>query len=391
MPADDITKLQTHKDDSSHIEGDRIKNKDSILSLFFFPKHEQSFATNDDAYSEIDRHVESDVDSAVSPRRAQLSIEPAVASLVTDESTYYEGELIEVTYDVSPDDNMAPGFYSWVALFPHDAVKFSQPASAVYTYTHYGTMKAIVKLSTRFLPALNSKYKVVMALDSSDPLRILGMSDAFDILPNSAALTTDESQYYEGELIDVTYTMNEMVDRVEYGFVWVGLFADDVQDYSLPPLSHSDDYWWWAVDNTGTNSFSSRNLPFDSKVKAVMVIRNSNPPRILGVSNSFDVLQNFAMLSTDETQYFEGELIEVTYNMNETVDIREYGFAWVGLYAHNVSDYSLPPVALPYDYWTVAKTGTISFSSRNLPFDSKFKVVMIVAGSTPPPPLGFLV
>jgi hypothetical protein len=75
------------------------------------------------------------------------------------------------------------------------------------------------RLSTRFLPALNSKYKVVMALDSFDPLRILGMSDAFDLLPYSAALATDESRYYEAELIEVTFfTMNAMVNRVQDNF-----------------------------------------------------------------------------------------------------------------------------------------------------------------------------
>jgi hypothetical protein len=77
-----------------------------------------------------------------------------------------------------------------------------------------------------------------------------------------------------------------------------------------------------------------------------MVMADTNPPYILGVSNSFDVLQNSASLTTDEFQYYEGELIDVTFTMNQTVDTLEPRFAWIGLFRQDVQNYSLPSTGL---------------------------------------------
>jgi hypothetical protein len=126
-----------------------------------------------------------------------------------------------------------------------------------------------------------------MVITDSTPPYILGVSNSFDVLPNSATLTTDKSQYYDGEWVDVSFTMNQTVDSLEYKFAWIGLFRQDAQNYSLPPLD-AQFYYPWLANPT---RFSSRNLPVDSKLKAVMVITDSNPLRILGISQNFQVFE----------------------------------------------------------------------------------------------------
>jgi hypothetical protein len=113
--------------------------------------------------------------------------------------------------------------------------------------------------------------------------------------------------------------------------------------------------------------FASRHLPLNAKYKAVMAIADSNPLRVLGVSNTFDVLPNTATLTTDEAQYYEGELIDIIYTMSENVDHMERYYGWVALFAHDVSDYSLPAAALQSTgYWHTGSTGTMEFASRHV-------------------------
>jgi hypothetical protein len=84
------------------------------------------------------------------------------------------------------------------------------------------------------------------ALESTaySPASSRGLQLSQDITPTQASLFTDESQYYEGELIDVTFTMNQTVDNLEYKFAWIGLFRQDVQNYSLTPLKQEFYYPW---------------------------------------------------------------------------------------------------------------------------------------------------
>jgi hypothetical protein len=198
---------------------------------------------------------------------------------------------------------------------------------------------------SRNLP-LDSKLKAVMVMADTDPPYIMGVSNSFEVLRNSPTLTTKKSHYYVGELVDVTFFMNQTIDKLETWFAWIGLFHEDAQDYSLPPLNNELYYLWKG----NPMQFSSRNLPVDSKLKAVMVMADTNPPYVLGVSNSFDILLNSAMLTTDESQYFVGELIDVTLTMNQTLDNPEYKFAWIGLFRHDVQDYSLTPLKQEFYY-----------------------------------------
>ncbi|KAI2491477.1 hypothetical protein MHU86_23092 [Fragilaria crotonensis] len=308
------------------------------------------------------------------------------ATLVTEETKYYEGEMIDVTYTMSQDtDNMEWGF-AWVAFFAHNVTDYSLPPAAFQSTGYWmRDSTATMQFSSRNLPALNAKYKAVMAITDSNPPRILGISSTFDVLRNTATLVTEETKYYEGETIDVTYTMSQDTDNMEWGFAWVALFADNVTDYSLPPAAFQSTGYWMR-DSTATMQFSSRNLPaLNAKYKAVMAITDSNPLSILGVSNTFDILQNVATLATDEMRYFEGETIDVTYTMNQDADNMEWGFAWVALFAHNVTDYSLPPAAIQSSgYWMRDSTATMQFSSRNLPvLNAKYKAVMAITDSNP--------
>ena len=54
------------------------------------------------------------------------------------------------------------------------------------------------------------------------------------IAPTQASLSTDENRYYQGELIDVTFTMNPALDNLEYDAAWIGLFLHDATTYSIP-------------------------------------------------------------------------------------------------------------------------------------------------------------
>jgi hypothetical protein len=226
-------------------------------------------------------------------------------------------------------------------------------------------------LSSTYVQPLPFKYKAVMATAGSHSPLILGESNSFDVLPISAALKTDKTHYYEGEWMNVTYTMSEDSVNMGEGFAWIALFAEDVSDYSAVPFSHCF-AGYRMVGNSESIAFSRSDLPaVKSKYKAVMALSGSNPLRILGVSNSFDVLPNSAALTSDKTQYYEGELINVTYTMNRDSDNMEAGFAWIGLFAYNVTRYSL--YSIPKDayqfagYGMAGNSGTIALSSKNLP------------------------
>jgi hypothetical protein len=304
------------------------------------------------------------------------------AALVTDETQYYEGETIDVTYAMSQDAFNMEYDFAWVALFADNVSDYSLSTPALLLSVAWrGTSTGTMQFSSRNLQ-LDSQYKAVMAITDSSPLRILGVSNSFEIITNSAILTTDETLYYEGETIDVTYTMSQDADNMEYGFAWVGLFADNVSDYSLtPPVSQLS-----VNSRSGSNAtmqFPSRNLPLNSQYRAVMAITDSSPLRILGVSDSFEVIQNFALLTTDETQYYEGETIDVTYVMSQSADNMEYDFAWVALFTEDVSDYSLAPATQSSVFWRSDSTATIQFSSGYLPPNAKYKAVMAITDSSP--------
>ena len=109
------------------------------------------------------------------------------------------------------------------------------------------------------------------------------MSKAFTVLPNSAALVTDDTKYFDGELIGVTYTMNEKAHNLEGGlFARIALLALNISDYSVPPASRWTNLILVQKDIV---TLSSINLPFsNTKYKAVMIIKGSNPLRILGIT-----------------------------------------------------------------------------------------------------------
>ena len=121
---------------------------------------------------------------------------------------------------------------SRIALFAYNVSDYS----TWYNENYVGDDddSGTVLISSKNLPELNSKYKAIISIPHSEPLDILGASEAFDILPISAALTTDKLSYYEGELINLTCTMSRNSDMMEDGIVWIGLFAHNVTDYSSP-------------------------------------------------------------------------------------------------------------------------------------------------------------
>ena len=80
--------------------------------------------------------------------------------------------------------------------------------------------------------------------------------------------------------------------------------------------------------------------------RAVLGMGTSDPPQILGVSESFKIIANYVTVTVDETYYVEGELIHVTFEMNEDVDNLECGFAWVALYDDADSSFLLPPLTI---------------------------------------------
>ncbi|KAI2508645.1 hypothetical protein MHU86_5828 [Fragilaria crotonensis] len=176
--------------------------------------------------------------------------------------------------------------------------------------------------------------------------------------------------------------MRQQVDNLEWRFAWVALFAHDVSDYSLPPAAVQ---FLGYLDKTATISFSSRNL-VNNRYKAVMAITDSDPTHSWR-EQPLMVLQNSANVTTDETQYYEGELIDVTISMRQEVDNLEWRFAWVALFVHDASDYSLPPAAVQFLGY-LDKTATILFSSMDLQFDSTYKAVMAITDSDPPRTLG---
>jgi hypothetical protein len=307
------------------------------------------------------------------------------ATLVTYETQYYEGEWIDITYTMSEGADNFDGDFAWVGLFAHNVSDYSDPKAVWHGSRWWATGNSgTIRFLSRNLPMLDAKYKAVMVIADSNPLRVLGVSNTFDVLQNVATLVTYETQYYEGEWIDITYAMSEGADNFDADFAWVALFAYNVSDYSDPKAVWHGSRWW-ATGNTGTIRFRSRNLPMlNSTYKAVMAIADSNPLRILGVSNTFDVLQNAATLVTDETQYYEGERIDITYTMSEDADNIERDFAWVALFAHDASDFSLPPAALQSTgYWWTSSTGTLQFWSGDLQLNSKYKAVMAITDSSP--------
>ena len=101
-------------------------------------------------------------------------------------------------------------------------------------------------------------------------------------------------QYYEGEMIDITFALSHVAEDLEYGFAWVGLFADNVSDYSLASPAYQTWVYYWSDQSTGTIQLLSRNLLLESKYKAVMAISYSDPLRVLGVSNTFEVFTKFS-------------------------------------------------------------------------------------------------
>jgi hypothetical protein len=96
-----------------------FNNTNSILQSFF-AKHEQSSPKHADANSAITDALESTAYSPASSRGLQLSqdITPTQASLFTDESQYYEGELIDVTFTMNPTVENLEDKFAWIGILP---------------------------------------------------------------------------------------------------------------------------------------------------------------------------------------------------------------------------------------------------------------------------------
>jgi hypothetical protein len=184
--------------------------------------------------------------------------------------------------------NLEAGF-AWVALYADNDDSEYTVSTAVKLYpSRLRENTGTIRVSTLNLPDLNTNYKAVMAIANSDPLRIVGVSEAIDVLPNSAAVVTDKSRYVAGTLIYVSYTMSSTADSLETGFAWVGLFPLNVQNYSAVPLTRSQSS---LSENAGTVAISTMNLPsLNTTYKAVMAITDSKPVRILGISQPFLVV-----------------------------------------------------------------------------------------------------
>ncbi|KAI2492742.1 hypothetical protein MHU86_21817 [Fragilaria crotonensis] len=143
----------------------------------------------------------------------------------------------------------------------------------------------------------------------------------------SAVLTTDKTQYYEGAMIRVTYTMSS--DNMEDDFAWIALFPCNVSDYTASMVPHHD-ATFGASGNSGTMTLSSRNMAaLNSKYKAVMAVFDSNPLRILGVSSCFEVLPNPAGLATDKLHYNDAKSIEGTHVSVNVEVLRVFALAFI--------------------------------------------------------------
>ncbi|KAI2492738.1 hypothetical protein MHU86_21813 [Fragilaria crotonensis] len=281
-------------------------------------------------------------------------------------------------------EKMESGF-AWVALFPHNNSDYSLPPVAIQYVGGYGMTgkTGTITFSSRNLPRLNSKYEAVMAISGSDPLQILAVGDAFNVLQNSASLSTEKAQYYDGELIDVSFTLSLDVVNLETSFAWIALYPQEVQNFSLSQALSEPAYW--SAGSIGTFAFSSKDLPASSsKYKAVMAIRDSDPLRILGVSDAFDLLPNSANLTSSKFQYYDGEMIEVTYTLSQDANTLQNGFAWIALMLDDVHDFSLSQGYSQRTTWSSDYTGTVSLPSRSIPsISSGYRAVMAVVGTSP--------
>lgn len=362
-----------------------LDNKNPITTTY---NQEKIFQTKGDDEKDITQRFLSTTKSSFFHWRARVS-----AVVTTDKTQYYEGEWINVTYTMSQHDKISQFVY--FARFPLKARYYdvlSNPGVKVcWNEGNSGT----IALSSLEVPALNSKYKAVMAMVNpkpmlySKPMRILGVSNAFDVLPISATLTTGKKYYYEGELMNVTYTLSQDKVNMEGGFARIALFPYNVTDYSDPacPLNlagfgmvgNSETI---TVGNSETITFPFAGLRANSKYKAVMATSFYMPCRIVGVSDSFDVLPISAALTTDKTQYYEGERINVNYTMSEDSVHMVKNFALTALFAYDDSNYC--PRDESYDEQQyagngmVGNSGTVVLSTKKLPtLSSKYKAVML--------------
>jgi hypothetical protein len=194
----------------------------------------------------------------------------------------------------------------WIGLFAHNVTDYSSPLGGRNSEFRMAGNSGTVMLSSIDMPALNTEYKAVMTTSYD---RILGVSNLFYICPTS--LATDKLQYNQGELMNVTYNMRKTSDGTENNFAWIGLFACNASDYSTP-IGWLQDAAYGLSGNSGSIMLSSRYMPvLNSKYKAVMAVRDSQPLRILGVSGCFESVPNPAALATDKLQYNEANSVTI--------------------------------------------------------------------------------
>ena len=339
--------------------------------------------------------------STAKMRRRKLILACSNVSLIADEAFYYEGEVIYVTYSITSKlaktSENSP--VAWLAVYRDaESTKYGTlfpPMMKMNVNWPAGENHAslTVPFSSLGLNLNGGIFRAVMGVGNSDPPQILGVSDSFEVRWNYVIATVNDTSYYEGELIHVTFEMNQLVDTLECGFAWVALY--DVVDtyFSLPPLTIQKNVCPQETGNVFTvalpvmelpsgysSNYPHRPLPDWLTCKVVMGITNSN--RVLGFSSSFSVNRNVASLVTDARQYYKGESINVTYTMYKKTSDMEVAFGWIALFDQNVTYYqrSTPVTARIYTP-SSGYSDTVSFSSDNLIHGSKYKAALILSST----------
>jgi hypothetical protein len=145
-----------HADEENfYSERNPINEKDPNMLQAYIANDAKSIPRYGNFDSTTSRDIDSSNHSSVSTRRAQLSTETtaAQADVTLDKNSYYDGEKIQVTYEVQEEATTEWPFTSWVGLFPHDKVDDEETRTSTWQYTDtmYGNSTGTVELTTRLL------------------------------------------------------------------------------------------------------------------------------------------------------------------------------------------------------------------------------------------------
>lgn len=282
--------------------------------------------------------------------------------IATDKTTYATGEPIKVTCQGTGDQ--------WVGLYAKndivgDATINSAASNSIYWYyiakENHASGKPYILQQQHYnnsrpeykdLPA--GEYKLILlggdsgyvALDQLN-ISITETGSPIEPSPDEKTLDTNKTTYYVGEDIRVTARGTSAE--------WVGIYAknDIIGDQSVNPAADNSIYWYYVEDAThssGSEYILQHETYNDSRSEYQNLPAGEYKVVLLGGSSGYDILKQVDIsiqerLSTNRTEYTEGDLIKVT--------ALGTGTDWVGIYAENdvVGDTTATPNAVESIYW----------------------------------------